>query len=582
MIVKVNMKQIYLDMVSTVSPLLGCVLLICLLWGCTSPQSYLQQADDVAYAIISGKQQQLDIDNGTEPFALVSAGQQLRQKLLLEQDLPTTAGLESADSLADTAPYQLSLLEALQVAAHNSREFQQQKELVFRTALELDLQRDMFGSTFSGFLSSMWSTTKVNGSRVGGLTNTGNAGWDYRFKSGAAFVSSIGLDLVQLLSGDRVSSRGLVADASVSIPLLRGAGSRIVTEPLQQAERNVVYALWGFERYRRAFAVKVASDYLLALEKMNQVETSFDNYQRLISAHKRAKRLADAGRLSQIQVGQAAQDELRARSRWVNAQQGSADRLDNFKIQLGLPVDAQIVLNRQVLDKNAAVDLSIDRELVVNPPAEMLAIAITKRRDLLIAQGRVLDSKRAIYVAEDNLRAELTLLGRGTAGSSRSLAGAGLDNARLDLDHGYYSALLSIDLPFERTAERNALRNAWLDYQQRKRDLAGMEDMVKYQVRSAWRGRQEAFEMIKIQTQALAVATRRVASSDIFLRAGRIQMRDLLEAQDDLVSARNALVEAQVQYRTRAMELARDLGTLNIDPDGKWLEAVIEDESMAK
>ena len=57
--------------------------------------------------------------------------------------------------------------------------------------------------------------------------------------------------------GDRSSTLGLVADASISIPLLGGSGADINTESLTQAERNVIYALWEFERYKRTFAVSV-------------------------------------------------------------------------------------------------------------------------------------------------------------------------------------------------------------------------------------------------------------------------------------------------------------------------------------
>jgi outer membrane protein TolC len=184
----------------------------------------------------------------------------------------------------------------------------------------------------------------------------------------------------------------------------------------------------------------------------------------------------------------------------------------------------------------------------------------------------VVDEERAIRVAEDNLRAEMTLFASGHDGSSRSLASAGSQDASLDPDEGRYSALLNLDLPFERTAERNALRRAWLDYDAQRRSVEVLEDNVKLQIRNAWRQLKEAQETIDIQTMALHVARRRVESTNLFLRAGRIQIRDLLEAEDALVSAHNALVQAQVQYRISALELQRDLGTLTIDDQGAWLE----------
>ncbi|MEA3465188.1 MAG: TolC family protein [Thermodesulfobacteriota bacterium] len=555
------------------------VSLVFALGGCFAPAAYVQQADDAAYAIIAEKQDDSGVDSS---FSILRPRQRLRQRLLLDQSL--IAAPEPVDDIrAESAsPFQLSLIDALQVAAHNSRAYQSNKESVFRRALALDLERDAFRSTFSGALSSMWSSDNGSGERLSGLTQGAQGGWERQFNSGVAFATSISLDLVQLLTANRVSARGVVADVSLTVPLLRGAGREIVTEPLQQAERDVLYAMWDFERYRRSFAVQVASEYLLVLERMNQVDTAYDNYLRLKASRQRARRLADAGRLPGIQVDQALQDELRARTRWVGSRQTSVDYLDRFKLTLGLPTDALIELDRSLLIELESKLTLTSAASAVDPPMQMLKTALATRRDLRVVQGRVQDCQRAIRVAEDALRGDVTLFASGSDGSARSVANADADDAHLDPDRGAYSALLSIDLPFERTAERNALRNCLIDYAESKRDREELEDSIKYQVRSAWRGWQEAFEVIQIESQALKVAQRRVSSTDLFLRAGRIQMRDLLEAQDDLVLAHNSLVAAQVQYRIKAMEYKRDLGTLFIDPAGAWLEDVVEHDSVEK
>lgn len=556
-------------------------LLIVFLTGCIAPAAYVTEADEVGYAIISQKQAEIGLD---EPFTIVTAEEQLRQVLLRDQALVTTATFERADdgvATFDAEPLLLSLDDALQVAAHNSRSYQTNKETIFRQALALDLKRDAFRSTFSGMLSSLWSSDKGSGDRRSGLQYSAEASAARQFKSGISFVTSIGLDLVQLLTANRVSARGLVADASISVPLLRGSGAEVVTEPLQQAERDVLYAMWTFERYRRSFAVQVASEYLLALERMNRVDTAYDNYQRLVVAGKRAQRLADAGRLPGIQVDQAMQDELRARVSWVSAQKISAERLDNFKLTLGLPTDARLELDRQLLSAQVK-PLGGGVHQLVQPPSSLLQLALASRRDLRIERSRVADAQRKVRLAEDALRAEVTLFAAASDGAHRSVSSVELDNVKLNPDKGDYSALLSIDLPFERTAERNALRNRLIDFEASQRGQQQLEDLVKYQVRSGWRGRQEAFELIQIQQQALKVAKRRVASTDLFLQAGRIQIRDLLEAQDDLVSAENSLLEAQVQYRIRAMELMRDVGSLEIDAAGNWLEDVNEYAQLAQ
>jgi outer membrane protein TolC len=68
------------------------------------------------------------------------------------------------------------------------------------------------------------------------------------------------------------------------------------------------------------------------------------------------------------------------------------------------------------------------------------------------------------------------------------------------------------------------------------------------------------------------LAESRVESTNLFLELGRAETRDLLEAQDDLVSAQNALTGALVDYRVAELELQRDMGVLQVNEQGIWRE----------
>ncbi|WP_305042791.1 TolC family protein [Geoalkalibacter sp.] len=593
--------------------------------GCASPRSHLATADRVAADILADKQQ--EALGRTEPFRVVPAEESLRRRLLQDQQLPTShpasagrsglapiahwpdSGYGDPPSTASDAHLevteevlQLSLLDALQVAAANSREYQTTKERVFRAALALDLERNTFRNILSGVGESRISTDLGGEQTRTGVESSGTAGLRRAFQSGAALTTQIALDLVRLLNPGSSSSLGLQADASVSIPLWRGAGAHIAGEPLLLAEREVVYAIWEFERFKHTFVVTVASNYLGVLNQLDQVENAVDNYRRLVASTRRARRLADAGRLPEIQVDQAVQDELRARDRWVSARQSYARALDSFRINLGLPPDARVDLDRSELQSLAALARErLEGGMTVKtaaagkiPPAdapielaepdmgnagpyelpedEALRLAFAHRLDLLLTQERIFDAQRALVVAADALRGELTLLGRAVAGERRSLGSAGLPDARLQPDKGFYSALLSIDLPLERTAERNAFRISFLNLEQSMRDLQQQEDRVKNEVRNGLRDLVQFRESLQIQAQALTVAQRRVESTSLFLQAGRAEIRDLLEAQEALVGAQNALTTALVSYRIAELELQRDMGVLQVDERGLWQE----------
>lgn len=589
--------------------------------GCRSPESYRDEADHAAYRILDDSWQ-MAMGRHEDGFTIEPASETLRRQLLLDQDLPMSdpASASSSDTrlieqwpdkryfpprsddpLATSQPIVLTLEDALKVAATNSRTYQSQKESVFQAALRLDLERNNFRTTWAGMVDTVLSTNLGVSTETTGAVQNDSVSVSKKFKNGAAFTGLLAVDLAKLLNGSKESSTGVRLDTSLSIPLLRGSSKFVVTEPLTQAQRDVVYAIYDFERFKRTFAVSTASEYLAVLQQLDRVDNAVENYRRVVASTRRARRLADAGRLPEIQVDQSRQDELRARNSWISAVQSAEQSLDRFKLTLGLPPDATIELDNSAFEKllqseryakylspSSADDIEevppADAPVVLEPPSsedagpveldqsDAVLIALTNRLDLRVAVGRIVDAQRGVAIAADNLRADITLLGSASIGESRSLGSANLDNGQLRTDRGFYSMLLGIDLPFERTAERNSYRNALIGYEQTVRSLQSLEDDIKFNVRSVLRTLLESRESIKIQAESVRVAQRRVDSTNLFLQAGRAEIRDLLEAQNALNAAQDALTNAVVSYRINELALQRDLGVLEVNADGLWVE----------
>mgnify|MGYP005847062273 CR=1 FL=1 len=594
--------------------------------GC-SPSQRLAAVDRSAREHIAA-QQQAGLGE-QQPFSVTPAADQLRRRLLVEQQLPVAgpASFSSAElePVAHwpalllpkekipkqpatplpgpvTAEIRLSLDQALQVAARNSREYQEQKEQLYRSALQLDYQRQDFAWQSSGSAEARYQQDRGSAagttegtalSLVGGLART--------LTNGISLTTQLGWDLVRMLAPAGISSSGLYGDASLTVPLLRGSGRHIVAEPLTQAERDVLYAVWQFERFKQTFVVDLASRYLAALQSADLLRNQAENYRSLIVASRRARRLAEAGKLPLIQVDQAQQNELRARDRWVAARQARVRSLDEIRNLLGLPPDAQVVLERTELQRLAAQidqrlpniftsqagqrNVPADAPVSLEPPdpaeagpleigsAQAVRLALANRLDLRISQEQVTDAQRRVVVAADALRAELTLLGSAATGSGRSIApNQPADSNRLDFDRGTYSALLTLDLPFDRRREAIGLRTAYLDLEAAVRSGQELEDRIKLQVRSDLRALEQARASLKVQDQAVRLAERRVRGTQLELQAGRSEIRDLLDAREDLLSARNALTAARVDYRLAELELQRDLGVLEVDNNGLWQE----------
>jgi outer membrane protein TolC len=594
--------------------------------GCSSPAQYRREIDKVAADIISEKQIQAT-GKATE-FNVEKPGDTLRRTLLSGQNLPisgppslgtdelkppehwpeksypkATYGSSVIEPCDVNEPLKLSLVQALQIGARNSFEYQNQKEQVFKTALCLELERDPFRNTFPGQVESLLSTDTTGGRTVSGTVTSGDFGISRKLKSGARFSAGLAIDLANLLTMGGASSLGIVGDATVSIPLLRYSGKHIVTEPLTQAERNAVYAIWDFERFKKKFAVNIASKYLSVLQQLDAVKNGEADYRSRIASARRSRRLADAGRIKEIEVDQTVQNELRARQGWIAARQRYKKQLDSFKSFLGLPPDSFVELDpdelemlisptKAILEQIAeedrvrgntripAADAAIKLKEPDNEKAgplelnETLAISLAfdNRFDLRLTDGKVYDAQRAVVVAADALGAELTFLGSAKLGQRRTVTTADLDSAQLRTDKGVYSAILTLDLPFERTEESVDYRVGFINLERAVRDVQILEDEIKTEVRNALRDMLEARENMYIQAKAVYVAQKRVKSVNMFLEAGRAQTRDLLEAQDDLLSGQNLLTASVVDYRIAELEIQRDMGVLEVNEKGLWHE----------
>lgn len=587
--------------------------------GCRTPAGHRDKADEVAAKIIEKKQQ--EALGKTEPFSIERPSDILRRRLIEEQGLPISSEASlgtdklkpiphwpdqsyppqgsSPDAnipIEPNQPLKVSLMEALQIGARNSPDYQSRKEDVFRAALDLDLAKNTFRNIFTAGADSQLQANTTGDETVTTVDNSASAGVTRTFKNGLDISSAVAVDLLRLLTQGGASTLGLNVDTSVSLPLLRGAGRYIVTEPLTQAERNVIYRLWDFDRYKRTFAVSVAQDYYGVLRQMDSVKNAQDNYGSAIRSARWSRRQADAGRIPEIQVDQAVQRELSGRNGWISAEEQLKGRLDAFKTgTLGLPTDALIEL-----DPNDMVQLRqraeeyvkamreasrstgqevppADAEVVLVPPSkteagpyeidEELAVklALENRLDLRAANGAVYDAQRQVVVTADALRAGLTL------GGSAQFADDDSDGA-LSFHGGQYAALLSLDLPIERTRERNNYRQSLIDLERATRDVQDLEDQIKLAVRNELRTLLDSGESLKIQAQSVVLAEKRVNSAQLFLEAGRAQIRDLLDAQDALLSARNQLTAAVVSYRTAELQLQRDLDLLRITKEGLWQE----------
>jgi len=587
--------------------------------GCTASH-YRKSADKVADKLIKEKQDQLF--GKAEGLSIDRPSDILRRRLTNDQNLQYAsnaslgtdklekishwpekkypgAGSSAEDGIVIEAgkSLKLSLTQALQVAAMNSSDFQTQKENVFQKALDLNLQRHQYGFSIGGGGTYQYSAKNTGGQTSSSDSANPSLSLTKTLTYGAKIITSVGLDIVNLLTAG-LTSKTFVGDASVSVPLLRGSGSYIASEQLTQAERDLVYSLQSFENYKNSFAVQITQGYMNVLSQMDQVDNNAENYKNLITSANRTSRLSEAGRTTIVQVNQALTQKLSAKDRWISALANYKNQLDAFKTMLGLPADADIELDRSELISltnraseivaKAGADTSTP-EILMEPGKEnasslemdgsqAVKLALANRYDLKVLEGRVYDAQRAVVIKADALGTDLTINGTGHLAGATEVSGGGQTSPR----SRNYTGLLSLNLPLDRVAERNDYRKSYIALEQAVRSYQNLEDSIKLSVRQDLRTMAQAREELSIQTQAVSVAETGYKSASMFFEAGRSELRDLLDAQSSLLTAKNAFTAAVINYRLSELQFQRDAGILKIDNKGLVTEYTFEENNNVK
>lgn len=513
----------------------ACLSALGVLGGC-SPSYYARTADRASYDIVDAKAPQ--VPGMLEGFRLA------------EKD-------ETPPALP-TGP--LTLEQALAVATLNSRSYRAQQESLFLRALGLTgIRRDYVPNLF-GVLTGDYDNIDTGDEEE--ISASSDFGFTWLLRTGATLAVGLTTSVSKLLTGDHAEAAGSVFAATLRQPLLRGFGYD-TNEPLRQAERDMIYQMRSFVRYRRTFFVSIVSDYYRVLEQAQVLENERLNRDNLTTARKRAEMLLEAGRMPRFEVDQTRQDELNAENRLQNAEQNYRASLDSFKVTLGLTADTDLELDPTERDRLLAIMEQIATDLTPEAAAE---IARANRLDLMTSWARVEDAERGVKLARLELRPSVDLV--------VGAAVATTDNqpADFDTDGTDFNAGLDVDLPLDKLDERNSYRRALIGLDQARRDYAEDRDRIVLDVRDALRQYRRSRRSYEILKESLRLAEERVESTSLLLETGRASTRDMLEARESLLSAQNSLVAALVDYKLAGLQLSRDMGILEVGQMGQLKE----------
>ena len=506
--------------------------------GCKSTSEHEADADDEVYAIVSERRAELGEGSG---FSILPSEDSLRQRILRGEEVQEVGGL--------------TLVQCQRIAAENSRAYQARRESLYLAALDLTLERYQFG-----YRVDLNGGASVAGGDSGAESFNADAGLTFRrvMGGGANVVLDIGTDLFKsLASGDLQSLFGTVG-LTITKPLLAGSSQEAIFESLTRAERRVVDQARSYERFRRTFAVEMFSRYWRVLEEVEVVHNEETNYANLKVLRERNEAHGEAGRLADIEVGQARQNELRAEARVITAHQRLEGLLDDLKFFMGLPVEIELGLDStafQTMNNKGIRPIEVLESDAVN-------LAMASRFDMATSLDNVSDAERTLRIVEEDLGAQVDLIVAGN-NSNQLHSDGSTDNSELN-----WSVGLDVNLPLDRLAERNRVRSARISLESARRAAFENADQIRLELRDDLRRLKASEDTFVIAENSVPLAEKRVESAALKLEAGRAETRDLLEAQEDLLQARNSRITALVDYQLANLDLFLDMEQLDVDENG--------------
>lgn len=455
----------------------------------------------------------------------------------------------------------LTLPEAASIAICHNREYLLEKDNLYTLAAGVTEIEHLYEPIPSGGIEE--SYLRENGRESIGILGDIGFSLHQLLATGTQVGSQLSIGWIDTLSGGNgIAESGFstLLSAVVTQPLLRGSSRKVVFETLTQAEQDLLYQIRFFNRYRKILIVSVVQTYYETLQLNDQTNNAFQYYLRLSDIYSQIQKQAAVGRVPLYEVEQTHQDQLDAMNTYLGIRKDYGEMLDIFKTMLAIRPDMKFQLDMRELEALKTAGFS---ELSFSEDAAIEA-ALDQRLDLANAADRILDARRHMEVAAELLGADLDLVGFTSVGSF----GASPDDLRRIED--LYSLSLRLDLPLDRLAEKNRYRLTLVELMQNQRTHQQITDTVILEVRAAFRDLQAAHEQYRVALNALEVANERTEHTLRLQQVGRANMRDVLDAQEDLYNAQDDATDRLVEYVIASLNLYLATDTLKVKPDGMW------------
>lgn len=455
-----------------------------------------------------------------------------------------------------------ALRDAAAAGSEHARALQSAREDLYLAALDLTLERHLWTPQFVATLGADYTNEGQAAAFAQTLNATSDVGFSQRLPYGGTVTARVVSNLVSDLQERITTAENGSVILEAALPLLRGAG-RSAYETRYQAERNLIYAVRTYEQFRRSFIVDVATRYFDLQRNKAAINNTYVSYVSRLKDWQRAEFINRLGQSRSVFEAPRAKSILReAESQLVSSKERYESALDQFKIFVGLPVTMLLdVVDQDQDEQSRMLDLLLPDVTL----ATAVDVALRLRLDLLNEADAVDDARRAVLVARNQILPDLEVTGSMDMGTPPDR----YNTVAYNTEQIQWQTGVELRLD-DRYAERNAYRASLLALRRAERNFDEAQDRVRADVRSALRQVAQQAEVRDIQALNVDENQFRLEAARAQFELGTTTNQDVVDAENDLLAARNSLADAVAAYRNAILQFRLDTGTLRISDDGTF------------
>lgn len=349
-------------------------------------------------------------------------------------------------------------------------------------------------------------------------------------------------------------------------PLLRNGWLFANRAPLMIARRNLQQSQANFAAQVNNNILQAIEQYWAVVEAHGNLDVAQSSMGAAEATYKRDKRALELGALPPLDIYRSESQVASRRVQVIQSEYALKQVEDQLRMTIGADQDPYF----EALDLELTEKAEPEGELRTVDAATALQLALTKRPELDAVRAALAKDDTSIRLAHNHLLPELDLLGlyasNGLGGTQFNNANQRIANSSINQLFGFnyptYEAQLSISLPLKNRAAKAEMGTALVS---RRNDLYNqrqLSEQVTLDVKNAVHQLEQAKLSIVASKEALDLSNKTMAAEQRKYELGSSTIFLVLEAQTEVASAQQSLLQAEIGYQIALAGVDRATGEL--------------------